>query len=684
MSKTKLDSPKPEPEKPEHTQSDYPESRDDLTGLPTPDAENVALLRSSQNVFVHMQYLSGTVIVHDASNRQRILHMEEVARLFLQLRDELAATTTWSRALTTRMRADATLKQGDLKAAVLEYLDALALQDSSGSVLDVNRLARASVLHGLGKAYLGLRKPLEAQACLLESLALYKRALGCEDPRTFDVLHDMGILFERDGCIAEAAALYERSLNGRRKALGHNAPETLHSMQDLATAKLNLGKLEAALVLLDDAVPALETVFGAHNATTLVATNKLSLVCEQLGLEDEAHVICARAIPAFKSVFGVFHPYTRDATVRFVQCATSFDFPVDVMDILDQYSRSKHPETLKVIHRLGRAYMSEGLNRDAAELFEALLKDCLAVCGPESSDTFDVLSALCVSREHLDSIGKAIQAYQQLVHMARRTKHKNHHLSTKIDYAEKRIKDLYKRRDLLAAERKEWGLGEPAPCSVCGIPTRIICNACKITRFCSEACHTDNHPSCIASVSLHESKSLNVRPRCPAAVQAEALASIVPAEPSVQASYTFHLDPRNFTTFRMKLNPAVNTLVVFSRESDVRYSLVSGGSGSGRGGNGGDACDAGDGAETKDLQWTPASDAVKPVASKAGEDQYLLVAPGQTMLNAMVDRRVNVRESEGDRFRGLEVPNMELIEFAQGLLSAGSLKEAFMYVIEWT
>lgn len=158
-----------------------------------------------------------------------------------------------------------------------------------------------------------------------------------------------------------------------------------------------------------------------------------------------------------------------------------------------------------------------------------------------------------------------------------------------------------------------------------------------------------------------------MRLRCPASVQAEALSRIVPSEPSVQASYTYHLDPRNFTTFRMKLSPAVNTLVVFSCDSDVRYALVS--------------CGGIEG----DLHWTAAKDASsRPVLSSlAGEERYLLVAPGKAMMGAMVDRRVHARGSDSDRFRGLEVPSMELIEYAQGLLSTGHLNEAFMYVVEW-
>ena len=136
------------------------QSKDDLNAMEATDAEYVALLRGSQNVFVHMQYLSGTAIVHDASGRQRILHMDEVAQLFLQLKDELSSATTWSRTLTMRMRGDSFLKQGNLTGAIIEYLDALGLlHDTPG--LDVDKLARAAFMHGLGQAYRGLKMTME-------------------------------------------------------------------------------------------------------------------------------------------------------------------------------------------------------------------------------------------------------------------------------------------------------------------------------------------------------------------------------------------------------------------------------------------------------------------------------------------------------------------------------------------
>lgn len=454
------------------------QSKEDLINMTIPEAEYVALLRDSQNVFVHMQYLSGAgaAVVHDASGRQRILQMDEIAQLFLQVKDEISAATTWSKMLSCRVRGESALKQGNLRAAVVEYHDALRmLQDTPG--LDVDKLVRAAMLHAVGQAYRGLNMPAKSEACYLDSLGLYKRALGRDHPKNFEILHDLGTLCEMDGCTTEAAALYERSFAGRLKVLGHNAPETLTSMQDLASLKVILGDLESALLLLEKAVPALDTVFGIQNATTLNAMNKLSLLYQKLGLDRESRTICGRTIPHCKTFFGINDPVTRGAVVRYLQSSDNFDFPADIKDILDQYRLSRDPDALKVIHRLGRSYMNAGLNRDAADLFENIFDDFLAVKGAEDLDTFDALSALCVAREHLDSIEKAIHAYKRLVHMARRTP-EDHLSRMRIGYSEKKITQLSRRREVLAAERREWGLNQPGPCRNCGLPTPILCN-CK-------------------------------------------------------------------------------------------------------------------------------------------------------------------------------------------------------------
>ncbi|KAL4803284.1 hypothetical protein BDV18DRAFT_145557 [Aspergillus unguis] len=732
------------------------------------DAEYIALMRGTQKVFVHMQQVSGGAIVHDVSGRQRILQVDEVAKLFLQMKNELTSTTAWSRALTARLRGDALMKQGNAQGAVVEYHEAMKILDDTPG-LDIEKQTRAGILHSMGLAYQALDIPAEAEACYLESLGLYKRVLGRDHPKNFAVLHDLGSLCEKDGYATEASALYERSFAGRLKTLGHNAPETLKSMQDLASLKVLLGDLESALLLLEKAVPALDTVFGIQNETTLNAMNKLSQLYQRLGLEKESRTICGRAIPHCRTVFGLTNQVTRDTIVRYIQSTENFDFPADIAEILASYKRSRDTDCLRVIHRLGRSYMDAGLNRDAAMLFETLVEDFLAVKGPEAAETFDALSALCVSREHLDSVDKAMLAYRQLVYMAKRAP-EHHHSRKRIGYAEKRLAELNRRRETLENEKREWGLKEPKPCESCGSLTTALCSGCKIARFCNDTCreksvHFAPGVHCIPSVSLRESKSLAVKAKCPTSARDQALSKIVlspsnshgfGAGPSykltpsisiknvtVTAGYTVYLDPRNFTTFRMKLNAKVNTTVLFSLDSDVEYAVVSANSHSGipappvpeptRGRLSLSKPTTSSKRNTPaasppiqpsqhvpraSIEWTTpqsqdsvshipipgphlntkhqhkhkhqvtfaaADSTPSPVAS--AQEKYVLIRPGREMHKSLVDKRVSVRagreNSEKEHFERLEMPDEELIEYAQGLLLTGYLGEAFMYVVEW-
>ncbi|PWY72311.1 tetratricopeptide repeat domain protein [Aspergillus heteromorphus CBS 117.55] len=666
------------------------------------DTEYIALLRGTQNIFIHTQHISGGTIVHDAAGRQRILKIDDVAQLFLQMKDEAASASIWSRTIGAQIRAETALKQGNLKATVVEYHNALRMLDDTPG-LDMDKQSRAAILHSLGQAYRDLDMTQESAVCYLKALGLFKRTLGRDHPNNFAILHDLGDLCAKDGYATEASALYERSYAGRNKTLGHNAPETLRSMQDLASLKVSLGDLESALFLLEKAVPALDTVFGLQNATTLSAKNQLSLLYHKLGFNKEARTICERTIPHYKTFFGITSPIIREAVVRYLECSENLDFPSEIKDTLDQYQQSREPDALRVIHRLGRSYMKAGLNRDAANIFEALVEDFLAVKGPEATETFDALSALCVSREQLDSLDQAILAYKQLVHMARRTPG-DRYMQKRIVFAEKKICELNGRRDMLAAERKEWALQEPGPCESCEASTTTLCNTCKIFRFCSDTCHksatTTHQPACIPSVSVLESHSLKMKHKCPVSARDQAISKIRQIDAyrpvSITASHTFHLDSRKFTTFRMKLNPDVNTAIVFSRESDIRYTIL-------------DNSSAAQSSTTPSFK-TAVSSLQRPRVGGGGAvqwlspeqqesichippetliadqaSQYLLVAPGTKMLRALIDKRVRVRGGGGEKetFRALELPNEDLVEYAQGLDLSDYPYEPFMYIFEW-
>lgn len=444
---------------------------------PTPDPEpsHASPPHGNHDVFVHTQILFGETTVRDASGRERMLRMEDVAQLLLQLNDELTAASTWSQIVATRLRAESALRSDNLKAAVVDFQGALRMFEDNPA-LGADMLSRAAILHSLGQAYHKLDAPAEAESCYLESLGLYKRLFGRDHFRNFALLQDLGQLCEKRGQIDEATGFYERAFAGRLKELGQNDPDTLNSMQDLASLKAALGDMESALLLLGNAVPALESVFGIQNEKTLHAMNKLSLLYHKAGRDKDSHITCGRAIPPCKTSFGVNGSVTRELVVRYIQTSDGFDFDNEVKDIIDQYRQSRDPDALRVIHRLGRSYMDAGLNRDASELFQGLFEDFLVAKGAEAPETFDALSALCVSREHLDGVEQAIHSYNTLVDMAHKTP-EGHHSRKRVGYAEKRIKELNRRRDILTAERNDWGLQEPGQCGNCGNSTTVLCSS---------------------------------------------------------------------------------------------------------------------------------------------------------------------------------------------------------------
>ncbi|KAI2890517.1 hypothetical protein CBS76997_6616 [Aspergillus niger] len=647
------------------------------------DTEYMALLRETQNVFIHTQHISGGAVVHDASGRQRILKIDEIAQLFLQIKDELSAASMWSRVLHTQMRAETALEQGNLDVADLKFRTALRMLDEYPA-LDIDQNCRAVIFHSLGRTYRHLERTQEATVCYLKALGLFKRTFGRDYPNNFAILHDLGALSSKDVYATIASALYERSFAGRLKTLGHNAPETLKSMQDLAALKVALGDLGSALLLLEKAVPALDTVFGLQHERTLSAKNQLSLLYHKLKFPNEARMICGRTIPQYKAVFGITSPIMRESLVRYLECSENFDFPTEIEDILNQYQHIREPDALRVIFYLGREYSKAGLHRDAANILETLVEDFLATKGPEAIETWDALSSLCFACEQLDSIDKAILAYKQLALMARRAP-EFRYLQAKVDPAEERISALNGRRNMLAAERQEWALHEPGPCEKCGTPTTTLCNTCKIFRFCSDTCHkagsASHAPQCIPSVTRLESKSIRMKHKCPVAARDLAITRIRQIDTTrpvnITASTAYHLDYRKFTTFRLKLNPNVNTVIVFARESDIRYTMIDNPPRT---------------YPPSKVQWTtpehqesicyaPAS----PNSDTTEEARYLLVAPGKKMLRTLVDKRVRVRGGGGEkeRFRALDIPDEDLVEYAQGLVLGDYPYEPFMYIFEW-
>ncbi|GAM39859.1 hexokinase [Talaromyces pinophilus] len=660
---------------------------------------------SDSSPFIHLRISVDGAIVEDKSGRRRVLQMEQIAHAYAVVSADTSLGSIKSRITSLQFRAETDLEGENPRDAILAYKEILDIL-SKYPALDTNFRIRSGIYHRLGSVYSSLGAAGESEYYFLKALAIYRRIYGRDQSVIYSLLNDIAKLCEKDGYATEASALYERVLAGRLRVLGHNDPETLNSMQGLASIKANLGDLESALQLLEDAVPAFETVLGLQHESTLVAMSHLSSLYQKLGLNEQSLATSRKMLPHCKNVVGYESPLTRNTIIRYLEEAGNFDFPADVKLILDHYRRSRSAESFRVLQTLGRAYMDSGLNRDACEVFLSLLDETTGAKELDSLEFFDALSALCVALEHLGHFDEAIKNYGQLLQSAHKTP-SDHPSRSRMDYARSRVTDLIHRREVLTAERRAWEMFEDGPCTSCQLKTKSLCNTCHIVRFCSVACHEKGRLkhklSCIPSVTLRESRSVAITPRCPPAVQNDALSMILPADrgstpPSITASHTVYLDPRNFTTFRMKLSSNVNTLLVFSPEADIRYTIIGNLSESGSDQvslPASPSMSISAGKKPSNMtpstlaghQWlTPAqqeSVSITPMEQSAAI--YLVVAPGEQMMKSLVEKRVRARSGGGEKeyFEALDVPDSQLIEFAQGLMMNGYMGEAFLYIVGW-
>lgn len=430
---------------------------------------------SDDNPFIHLRISADGTIVEDKCGRRRVLQMEQISHIYSVVSADTSLASIKSRITSLQFRAETDLEDDNPRDAILAYKDILDIL-SRYSALDTDFRIRSGIYHRLGSVYSTLGAAGESEYYFLKALAIYRRIYGRDHSVIYALLNDIARLCEKDGYATEASALYERVLAGRLRVLGHNDPETLNSMQELASIKASLGDLESALQLLEDAVPAFETVLGLQNESTLIAMSHLSILYQKLGLNEQSLATSRKMLQHCKNVVGYENPLTRNTIIRYLEECANFDFPADVKLILDHYRRSRSVESFRVLQTLGRAYMDSGLNRDACEVFLALLDEIAGDKGLESLEFFDALSALCVALEHLGHFDEAIKNYGQLLQSAHKAP-SDHPSRSRMDYARSRVTDLIHRREVLTAERRAWEMFEDGPCTSCQSKTTSLCNS---------------------------------------------------------------------------------------------------------------------------------------------------------------------------------------------------------------
>lgn len=166
--------------------------------------------------------------------------------------------------------------------------------------------ALSEALYELALARRGLDRPEDAEALLLEALALQKGpGVELEAAQTRNAL---GQLRRREGDFTTAKQELEAVLETRRRQLGEEHPLVISTLNDLALTLQQSGDLESAEELYREILEVQLRVFGERHHHIVTSIHNLARVLIDQGEIEAALPLCDQLEDAVRGLYGQEHP----------------------------------------------------------------------------------------------------------------------------------------------------------------------------------------------------------------------------------------------------------------------------------------------------------------------------------------------------------------------------------------
>jgi tetratricopeptide (TPR) repeat protein len=652
-------------------------------------------------------------LIQDTAGNSRYITSETVSEITSALRHAPAAS--WAKTkvsiLSTRAYLSTQMEEyGDAFWSYRQVLDLLRLHP----MLFPDVIWHAAILSNLAHLSARLNRPDDEERYYLKALAISYNRYGRKDMNNINFLTALAAAYEKNDQTTRAAEVYKRSLFARMEISGPGENDTLMAMQELAAVYSKLGSLAVAKLLYEQCLGGFETQLGLDHKVTLLIVDRLCDIYIQLQTYDQALALYVRAFPHLRLVCEPDEELPRNWLSRYIQHTQNFDFPQEVSVFLQSYQTYPSEKNLWVLQSLARAYMLTGLLSEASDTFDFVYNSRRKLQGEHDPATLDALHGHCLALECMDSVDAAHSAYTNLMQLALRSPD-NKDGKIRAMNVRARLGALQERKKVLAGEKEAWGLKSTGPCGTCKYQTSLLCQKCQISRFCCEACRdlsSRSHDlSCHPSVTLCQSKSVTAVPNVPQRIEKQVIErlsyqNIRKGQKAtiyrVSNSFTFNYDPRNFTTFRVKFNSLVDTFISFDRDADIRFAILDPSPSidkspepitsttlvvpPARGANGSTPASSRNSWETEcsttqAFKWSTPRDTETLLLPK-GKDVYLVVAPGEKLFKAMVEKRRKVRRGDSEGLDALNVPDESVVAYAQGLVLQGVERRRFAYLVE--
>lgn len=321
--------------------------------------------------------------------------------------------------------------RGQMLAALADLSYTLGLYEASDSLWGESLKVREEVLGPadlvVTESLVGLAialqqtKPDSAISLLERALPIREHTFGQDDPRTIEVLNELGWTQYYSGEDSTAIAYYERALSQmespnwdvhplkgeglyglatvysaigrpadaehllrdalaiRTHALGENDPNTLYTAFNLATALRRQGKLEEARTTYLDVLEQSEQVLGPHHNQVANALFAIGLVAYDLGNYEEAVSYYRRAREVYARSLGEGDLFTAFPLANWGHALLAQGSLVEAeeklneaLSIYEQQADPDYPRAIKASIWMAECMRRQGRTGDAQQLLQSI------------------------------------------------------------------------------------------------------------------------------------------------------------------------------------------------------------------------------------------------------------------------------------------------------------------------
>jgi tetratricopeptide (TPR) repeat protein len=264
------------------------------------------------------------------------------------------------------------VKLADAIAAALPYVE---------QTFKDQPLIEARLRTSIGKSFLYLGKPSEAEKQFAHARQLFTERLGPEHRDTLSSMHNLANSYHELGLNAEALKLREETLKLRTSKLGPHDPDTLASMSTLAFSYYMIGENAKSLSLQEKTQVLCKSKLGPDHPTTLWSMGSLSSIYNRLGRYSEALKLRKEILELRRAKVGLEHPDALHAMYSVALCHELLHQYKDAFDLFDKTLQGRkaklgprHPNTLLSMWGKATCLLKLGRGDEALGIIDTYVK----------------------------------------------------------------------------------------------------------------------------------------------------------------------------------------------------------------------------------------------------------------------------------------------------------------------